>query len=265
MAERRSALRVLANFMLGIWRTRMGKLSAVLVVLGVWRPGFLLIPLGYYAIKLIRTGMRRLLYSVRARLAAFYVYAALLPVLLGLTVLLFMLYVVLGQVSARVVESRLERQVEWAEQHQHLVESTYWRTRAAGSVPRDAMRAALLQTFSDVATPGFACAGLHLLDRAVRGADCSSGRLIVASNGRIRFVNHGAVPEAVWRLLESLHAEGLPGSTTFRTAYRIRRQGEQLNAHDRVPLRRIDVIPLVCHGRFLLRGPSRSLDQDTTG
>ena len=57
-------------------------------------------------------------------------------------------------------------------------------------------------------------AGLHRLDRAVRGADCSSGRLIVASNGRIRFVNHGAVPEAVWRLLESLHAEGLPGSTT---------------------------------------------------
>lgn len=190
MAQRRSPIRLVASFLRGLWRTRMGKVSAAFVLLGLWRPGFLLVPLAYYAVKLVRAGMRRLLYSVRARLAAFYVYAALLPVLLGVTVLVFVLYVVLGQVSARVIESRLERQVEWAEQRQHRVENAYWRNRAGGSEPRPAMQAALQEAFADVTAPDFAYWALDLrgAEVAVRGSVPPAERHAPAWLGERRFV-----------------------------------------------------------------------------
>jgi serine phosphatase RsbU (regulator of sigma subunit) len=135
----------------------MGKLSAVLLVVALWRPGVLFVPGVYYGVRLARLATRRLLYSVRAKLAAFYLYAALLPVLLFAIVLLFILYVGLGQVSARRVEARLENLVEWAEERARLLENGYWSARAGGAAAPAALERALAGAYGDVASGDFAC------------------------------------------------------------------------------------------------------------
>lgn len=136
--------------LLRLWSTKMGKATAVLLVLGVWRRWFLVVPAVYYGIRLLRFGMRRLLYSVRAKLAAFYLYAALLPILLVAVVLLFVGYVVLGQVSARAVQARLERHVVWLEQRADIAERTYWQARAAGADAGRALEEALALAYDGV-------------------------------------------------------------------------------------------------------------------
>jgi HAMP domain-containing protein len=152
--DRQSPFRAAGAALRAVWATRVGKVSAALLLFGIWQHWALFIPLAFYGIKLLRAGMRRLLYSVRAKLVAFYLYSALLPLLLFVTVLLFIAYVVLGQVSARVVETRLERQVEWAEQRMQVLESTYWRARAHGAVPQAALMTAVDATWGTAPLPG---------------------------------------------------------------------------------------------------------------
>ena len=156
MIDLRDSLHKVGTILGAFWRTRMGKLTCLLLAISPWTPGLLLIPALYYGIRLLRVGMRRLLYSVRAKLAAFYFYAALLPILLFSIVLLVVLYLVFGQLSGRVVEARLDRQVEWAEERAHELEASYWRGRAEGRDPRQAAAAALDSAYGDLGLPGFA-------------------------------------------------------------------------------------------------------------
>jgi serine phosphatase RsbU (regulator of sigma subunit) len=139
------------------WRTRMGKLTVVLLVAAPWYPKLLLLPAVWYGARLAGAGMRRLLWSVRARLAAFYLFAALVPILLVLAILVAGGFFVLGQVSARIVEERLERQVEWAEQRTARLERAYWRARTLGVDPPGAARRALDEAYGDVEAAGFGC------------------------------------------------------------------------------------------------------------
>src|SRR5262249_5109671 len=130
----------------------MGKLMALCLVLALWRPIVVAIPLVYYGIPALRALTRRLLYSVRAKLAAFYLYAALLPILVAATVLLFVGYVALGQTSARLVEQRLERHVAWGERCVQRAQLAYWQARARGATAQSAARTALQSGWSDAPT-----------------------------------------------------------------------------------------------------------------
>lgn len=137
------------------WRARMGKLTVVLLVIALWAPVVLVLPGLYWGGRGLRLLMHRLLYSVRAKLVAFYLYAAFLPILLVLTVLLFVGYVVLGQVSARVVQGRLEQLGAWADERARLLETVYWQGRAAGVAPSEAVARALDAAYPDVSEAGF--------------------------------------------------------------------------------------------------------------
>lgn len=143
MAEVDAPLRRLAAVLMRAWRTPRGKISAVFLLIGLWRPIALCIPALAYGIPGLRVLIRRLLYSVRAKLAAFYVFAGVVPILLIAVVLLFIGYVALGQTSARIVERRLDRHVEWGEECARNLELAYWRARSAGVAVPEAARAAL--------------------------------------------------------------------------------------------------------------------------
>lgn len=157
-----------------LWSTKMGKLTAVLLVLAVWFRWLLLVPAVYYGVRLARLGMRRLLYSVRAKLWAFYLYAALLPILLVAVVLLFVGYVVLGQVSARAVQVRLERHVAWFEQRSDIAERSYWRQRNSGADIESSLRRALFQAYGDVALEDWAYWGVDSHGRVAEGRGTTS-------------------------------------------------------------------------------------------
>ena len=117
-------------------------LSLLLLALLLRRPFLLLVPGTIAAVALFRPLYARILDSVRAKLMAFYLYAALLPFLLILCVLLFVGYVVLGHSSAQVVERRLEVLSTWMERQGDEAEASYWRERTAGVPPeRAAVRA----------------------------------------------------------------------------------------------------------------------------
>ena len=148
MSEVRTPLQRLWSALGRAWRTPRGKISAVFLLIGVWRPIALCIPALLYGIPALRALVRRLLYSVRAKLAAFYVFAGVLPILLVATVLLFTGYVALGQTSARIVESRLDRHVEWGEACAHNLELAYWRARSTGVGIPEAARMAMDASWS---------------------------------------------------------------------------------------------------------------------
>ena len=142
------------------WRTRMFRVTLGLVALALLVRGarpVLLLPGVYYGVRFVRLATRRILYSVRARLVAFYLYSALLPILMVATILLFLGYLVLGQVSARVVEERLGHLASWVEEHAHRAETGYWRARAAGLPPVEAAAQALEAAYGGAREPGLAC------------------------------------------------------------------------------------------------------------
>ncbi|UCE03246.1 MAG: SpoIIE family protein phosphatase [Candidatus Latescibacterota bacterium] len=134
------------------WRTRMFRFTLVVVVIAalIREPLLLLIPAILYSVRLLQAVIDRILDSVRARLAAFYLYVALLPTLLVLCILLFMGYVVLGHVSAQVIERRLESLAHWAERRAGVAEARFWAARAAGVGGREAAQQALSAAFAGV-------------------------------------------------------------------------------------------------------------------
>jgi sigma-B regulation protein RsbU (phosphoserine phosphatase) len=134
------------------WRTRMFRFTLVVVLIAVVirEPLLLLIPAILYSVRLLQAVIDRILDSVRARLAAFYLYVALLPTLLVLFILLFVGYVVLGHVSAQVIERRLEGLALWAERRAGVAEARFWAARAIGVDGTEAAEQALAAAFADV-------------------------------------------------------------------------------------------------------------------
>ncbi len=128
-----------------VWRSRSGKVVLVLVVLSLLlqRPMLLVFPAALVAWVTASALLSRLLDSVRAKLMAFYLHAALLPLLLVVCILLFVGYVVLGHGSAQVVEQRLEALSRWMDQSGNEAETRYWRARAAGANPERAATMAM--------------------------------------------------------------------------------------------------------------------------
>ncbi len=149
--------RAVRVWLLAFWRTRMGKVTLATLALSPWVRWPLLIPGVYYAERISRVIARRLLYSVRAKLAAFYILTALLPLVLFACTLLFVGYVVLGQVSSRTVEERLRQHVAWADQRARMAETAYWRARIAGDAPEPAASAALEAGYGDLDLTDLAC------------------------------------------------------------------------------------------------------------
>jgi len=144
-------------WLLAFWATRMGKVALATLVLAPWVQLPLLLPAIYYTARAARRIGRRLLYSVRAKLAAFYICTALLPLVLFACTLLFIGRVFLGQASSRTVEERLRQHVVWADQRARLAENSYWRARVAGANAASAARVALDAGYGDLDLPGLAC------------------------------------------------------------------------------------------------------------
>lgn len=128
-----------------VWRSRSGKVVLVLVVLSLLlrRPMLLVFPAALVAWVAASALFVRLLDSVRAKLMAFYLHAALLPLLLVVCILLFVGYVVLGHGSAQVVEQRLEALAGWMDENGNEAETRYWRARASGANPERAATMAM--------------------------------------------------------------------------------------------------------------------------
>jgi len=149
MVDARAVQRTVGATLRAAWRPWHGKAMAILLAVGLWKPWIAVFPLVYFAIRGGRVLVRRLLYSVRAKLVAFYLFAALLPIVLVAAILCAVGFIVLGQGSARVVETRLEKQVEWAEQRQAVAQRVYWQARARGAAPPVAAGAALDSAWAD--------------------------------------------------------------------------------------------------------------------
>jgi sigma-B regulation protein RsbU (phosphoserine phosphatase) len=143
MVDVSAARRFVGGALRAAWRPWHGKTMTLWLVIGVWKPWLAVVPASYFAVRLGRVVTRRLLYSVRAKLVAFYLFAALLPIVLVAVILFFVGFVVLGQTSARVVETRFEKQTEWAEQRRLVAERVYWRARARSAPVAAAAQAAL--------------------------------------------------------------------------------------------------------------------------
>src|SRR5262245_53910002 len=109
MLDARAALRAVGDVLRAAWRPPLGKVMTALLVLSLWVKWLVVLPLVYFGFRAGRTITRRLLYSVRAKLVAFYLFSALLPIVLVAVILVCIGYVVLGQTSARVVEARLDK------------------------------------------------------------------------------------------------------------------------------------------------------------
>jgi len=120
------------------WTLALGLLAAVTG----W-VGFLVPSAVYYIARLFNWVVEKLLWSVRAKLGAFYLHAAVVPLLLFLTILLLLGYLVLWNISARVVEGRLLDLATWSEQGCRSAEETWWRVRATGGSPSEAADAAV--------------------------------------------------------------------------------------------------------------------------
>jgi len=131
----------------------MGKVTVATLLLAPWVRFPLLIPGIYYALRAARPIARRLLYSVRAKLAAFYICAALLPLALFVGALGGVGFVVLGQASSRTFEERLRRHVDWVDQRARMAERAFWSSRSAGADVEVASRTACDAAYGDVALP----------------------------------------------------------------------------------------------------------------
>jgi serine phosphatase RsbU (regulator of sigma subunit) len=104
-----------------------------------------LLPMVIYAVvRAVQWILERLLWSVRAKLGAFYLHAAVVPLLLFLTILLLLGYMVLWNISSRVVERRLLGLANWSEQRSWHAEQAWWQARAAGLDRQDAARRCLV-------------------------------------------------------------------------------------------------------------------------
>ena len=128
-------------------------LLAVLASATGW-PWFLLPSLVFYVSRLVSWTIERLLWSVRAKLAAFYLNAAMVPLLLFVTILLLFGYLVLWNTSARVVEDRLINLATWGGIRSQHAQQAWWQARAAGK-DRQAAADVVLRTAWDAFTsPG---------------------------------------------------------------------------------------------------------------
>jgi len=199
------------------WRRRdvLVVLSLLLLALLLRRPFLLLVPGTIAAVALFRPLYARILDSVRAKLMAFYLYAALLPFLLILCVLLFVGYVVLGHGSAQVVERRLEALSTWMERRGDQAEAAYWRERAAGTPPERAAVRALQTAFAatDSAPTAWWVLGANEVPLASAGAVGEFGPLepgwlrgrsfagLVVAGSRLELRLHSVFPGSGGRLL----------------------------------------------------------------
>lgn len=139
-----------------LWRRRPLRwlLLLALLALLVGKAALLVVAVLLAAALLVRPLFIRLFDSVRAKLTAFYLYAAMLPILLLLGILLFMGYVVLGHASAQVVERRLEALSHWMERRADAAESSYWRLRAKGVAAETAAPQALASSLAGLDSCG---------------------------------------------------------------------------------------------------------------